>query len=157
MVSKKTRRPRASVVNELTLAQLQKIVNFMKTSTYTRKGVQMHYLVPVGEYHKCTLVCTKDKKGNYKYPQIDLNRFGIPGKQLVHLIYWRWINEGEKINDELTISHCDADHTVLHLVQESVQFNESRKHCHLLKWWKAHPGEGRARCPHWENPCSGPQ
>jgi len=150
---------RGSVVNALSHDQLTEIVHFMKTKTYKRAGESIPYLEQTDRGWRCTLACTVDAKGKPKYPQLDLSRFSFGtalGKQLVHLIYWRYDNDGEQISADLNISHCDADHTILNLVQETRDYNESRKYCHLFGWYKAKSGEDRPRCPHWEYPCCGP-
>ncbi len=151
-----TRSDRATKVNELTLEEINSIVEFMKKNVISQSG--LYYIEPSDRgFHKCNLKPTKTAKGEPKYPQIDLNRFkkGL-GKQLAHLIWWRYENRGALINSDLTISHCDANHQLLHLVQESRDANESRKYCHLFKWYKTKEGEDKPRCPHWEHPCTGP-
>lgn len=148
---------RGSIVNDLTMEQLTVIINTMKTKTYTRGGVRQPYLeqTPTGHW-RCTLACTVDARGNPKYPQLDISYIKPgAGKQLVHLVYWRYQTRGQLIDPSLYISHRDADSTVLNLVQESREMNESRKYCHLFGWYKTKPGEDRPRCPHWENPCTG--
>jgi len=158
--AKKQKSPRGQVVNNLTLEQLQEVVDFMKSETFSSGGIHQNYVVllPNGKW-KCTLACTKSSKGEPKYPQLDLHKFswGVNlNKQLVHLIWWRWVNKGALLNERLTISHLDKDNTILHLTEESVELNESRKYCHLFGWYKPKPGEDKPRCPHWEVPCTGP-
>jgi len=146
-MSEKKSSPRGEVVNSFTKEQLQQLVDTMQA-----KG----QLIPHRGMMKCTLAVTKDAKGNDKYAQVDTTFIGTPGKQLVHMIYWRWANNGALIDENLTISHVDADHKVMSLTQESRDLNESRKYCHLFGWYKPKPGEDRPRCPHWEIPCTGP-
>jgi len=144
------RSPRGETVNKLSVEQLNTIV----FSLQKRK-----FIIETSHGPKCTYACTKKADGTQKYPQVDLNQFhfpGITGKQLVHLIYWRWCNNGELLDLSMDISHIDADSTILALVQEAHEMNESRKYCHLFGWYKTKPGEQRPRCPHWENPCNGP-
>jgi len=138
--------PRGKIVNSFTFEQLEQLVNTM---------LSKNQLVEYQGKLKCTLAVTKNAKGNDKYAQVDTNCVGKPGKQLVHLIVWRWINKGAIIEENLTISHIDADHKVMHLIQESKDINESRKYCHLFGWYKTKPGENRPRCPHWEISCTG--
>jgi hypothetical protein len=47
------------------------------------------------------------------------------------------------------LSHLDAKPEYIRCVQESRNNNESRKYCHLNKWYKVKKGEDRPRCPHW--------
>lgn len=142
------RSPRGEAVNGLTYQQLESVIKQMRV-----KGTIVS--TPRGE--KCTLACTKDAKGNPKHAQVSMEQFncGITKKQLVHLIYWRYVNNGAIIDPELHISHLDADQQMLNLIQETREMNESRKYCHLLGWYKKKPNESRRRCPHWENPCTG--
>lgn len=95
--------------------------------------------------------------GENKHGQVDLGPIGLKKKALVHLIFWRFQNDFKQIPEKEHISHVDAEPEVLHLVSESPQMNESRKYCHLFKWYKTLPGEPRPRCPHWECPCTGPE
>jgi hypothetical protein len=139
---------RGQVVNTFTFEQLNDIVLRMKD-----KG----QLIPERGMLRCTLATTKDTRNNEKYAQVDTTFIGVRGKQLVHLICWRWYNNGALLDETKTISHIDADHKVMNLVEESWELNESRKYCHLFKWYKVLTGENRPRCPHWEIPCTGPQ
>lgn len=149
---------RGVAVNLLTFDQLKEVVVYMRTNINPKS--KQAYIIPTPRGEKCTLAPTKSKKGSDKHPQFDLTRFNfseVKGKQLVHLIYWRFLNNGASIDPELHISHLDADQQVLRLIQESRDMNESRKYCHLFGWYKLRPGESRPRCPHWETPCTGPQ
>ena len=148
--------PRGEGVNSLSEEKLEEIINFLKKSKLSSGEFKVTKTERPEGYWRCNLACTKDAKGNPKYPQVDLKALGIEKKQLIHLIWWRWENNGALIDPDLHISHCDADHKVLHLVQESRDLNESRKYCHLFGWYKTKPGEERPRCPHWEHPCTGP-
>jgi len=150
------KRQRAVTVNDLSLLQLEAIVRHLKSEKWVipvQRGTETYY--------ECTLQPTKDAKGNDKHPQCTITRFapledGKQHKQLVHLIWWRWENNGRLIPDELHISHLDKNPRVLRLTAESRDLNESRKYCHLFGWYKALPGEDSPRCPHKEMPCSGP-
>jgi len=140
------KKPRGHTVNTMTAAQCARVIEHMK-----KDGV----LVLERGYWKCKLAST----GKCKHAQYDLNRFhfdGIEGKQLVHLIYWRAENNGALIDPNMHISHLDANPDILRLVQETRDENESRKYCHLFGWYKRIKGEEIPRCPHRENPCSGP-
>jgi len=108
----------------------------------------------------CNLAATKTTKGDFKYPQIDLTRFQIPGvktkqKVLVHHLFWCYKFE-EYIDANLHISHLDKECRYVECVQESKDLNESRKYCHKFGWYKKKEDEDRPRCPHWEQPCTGP-
>lgn len=145
--------PRGAFVNSLKPEEINRIVEFLKTEKFKRNTP---YVQHTERGWKCNLKPTKDSKGNPKHPQLDLKRFGHPGKQLVHMIWWRYENFHSLVRDDFTISHCDADQEILHLVEESRDCNESRKYCHLFGWYKTKVGEDRPRCPHWEHPCTGP-
>ena len=69
-------------------------------------------------------------------------------KVLRHLIVWRYMNVGAYIPKDLDISHCDHDHTILNLVAESRELNESRKSCHLFGWYRKTDANGQILCPH---------
>lgn len=69
-------------------------------------------------------------------------------KVLRHLIVWRYMNGSAYIPDELDISHCDHDNTILNLIAESRELNESRKSCHLFGWYKKTDANGQLLCPH---------
>jgi hypothetical protein len=63
-------------------------------------------------------------------------------------VYWRWENLSELIPDGLDISHINIDQTVLDLVAEDPDLNESRKYCH-------HYGQRFGwTCPHTYKPCT---
>jgi hypothetical protein len=159
---------RGQVVNSLTMEQLTIIIDFLLQEKFKKKDTdeEIPYMeVADRGFWRCNLAPTKDTKGNYKYPQFCLKRFkfsNISGKQLVHLIVWRYQNKGQLIDSNLHISHCDADHSLLNLVQESPQMNESRKYCHLFGWYSKHRpeeqknGKGILVCPHYWHPCTGP-
>ena len=154
----KEKRKRGVLANSLSEEILVKIVQYLKENINPSSGEP--FLTTVkrksGKFYRCNMSCIKDAKGNDKWPQKDLTRFGFRHKVLVHHIWWRYENSFAPIPDGLDISHLDADHQVLRLVAESRDVNESRKYCHLFKWYKPLPGEPRPRCPHWNNPCSGP-
>lgn len=105
---------------------------------------------------KCYLKRTTGR-GHRGYHQIDCNRW-VPGagKQLVHAIVWRWRHPGRLIPLGMELSHLDADPDYVETRLETHDENESRKYCHLFGWYKPLPGENKARCPHWEQPCRGP-
>jgi hypothetical protein len=65
-------------------------------------------------------------------------------KVLRHLVVWRYMFKGALLPKNLDISHCDHDHTILNLVAESRDLNESRKYCHLFRW----------TCPHEYHKCT---
>jgi hypothetical protein len=146
-------------VNSLSIEEVDCIVDTLCEKTFKRKGITLRYLYrdPIRGKWMTDLRPTKTKKGYPKYPQVDITRFnvGVEGKVLVHHLYFRYVYE-ELIDQTLHISHLDSDPRVVECVQESKDMNESRKYCHLFSWYKALDGEDRPRCPHWENPCSGP-
>lgn len=97
------------------------------------------------------------------HPQVSWVKFGFgPRKPQLHALWWRWENRDDVaqtcplIDESLHLSHVDSEEGSVNCVAESVQENESRKYCHLFRWYSIDPVYGRARCPHWENPCSGP-
>lgn len=106
----------------------------------------------------CPLKPTK-KNG---HPQVSYDKFGFGSKPLVHALWWRWENRDDKaqtcplIDLELDLSHVDGEEGSVNVIQEFRDMNESRKYCHMFEWYKVKDGEDRARCPHWEYPCSGP-
>jgi hypothetical protein len=156
---KAPKRSRGETVNSLNKEQLEEIVKYMKTNTFPKKGKTVRYVEQRERGWFCNLECTQTMDGDPKYPQLDLNRFefpGITGKHLVHLIWWRWENNGANIADGSHISHVDKEPGYLALTQESVEMNESRKYCHRFGWYKKKQGEDRPRCPHWDKPCTGP-
>lgn len=116
--------------------------------------IKKKQLVEVGKFYKCTL--KPNKEGGYA--QVDVTSYckesGVTGKQLVHLIYWRFINDGAQIREGFEISHLCKDNTVLNVLEESWEMNQSRIYCHYFGWYKTLPGEDRPRCPHWENQCT---
>ena len=152
----KRRADRGVAVNSMTMEELVVVVEYMRKNTI--RGSNLPFIEKTDRGEKCNLKTTKTAKGDPKYPQIDLKPLpcSLQNKQLVHLIYWRFINNGALIDPDLTISHLDKDPTILDLRQESWAMNESRKYCHMFGWYKTLPHEERARCPHWENPCTGP-
>jgi len=81
----------------------------------------------------------------------DINQF----KVLRHLVVWRYLNDYVLIPDGLQISHCDHDTTILNLVAESRDLNESRKYCHKYKWYMKTDSNTTILCPHRSyHPCS---
>jgi len=115
--------------------------------------------------YRCTYKCS----GTGKYAQAHLlkawkdkwarNGDFVPEvtKVTVHLVFWRWYNQGKLLEDGLEISHCWKDRNdVLYLCQETPEMNESRKFCMLFDWW--HPVRGRrgggTKCNH-HPPCWG--
>jgi len=151
---------RASIVNSLSLQELEEIIFFLKNNSIKRHGLAYPYVELTSQGWRCNLRPTRQSNGKPKYPQIDLNRFSSSwnkklGKQLVHLIWWRAINQGLAIRPDMAISHRHEDPSILCLVQESKEMNESRKYCHKFRWYKRLAEENQPRCPHWENPCLG--
>ena len=138
-------------VNSLTPEQIKGMVNLMLT-----KGQVIPIQRSERTFYKCVLVTT----GVNKHAQVTIPKHfaGANGsrKELVHLIWWRWQNAYALIPEGLHISHLDQDQQVLHLTAETPFVNESRKACHLMKWYNIDPLRGFPRCPHWECPCTGP-
>jgi hypothetical protein len=65
-------------------------------------------------------------------------------KELVHLVYWRYLFEGALIPEGLEISHTSTNQSNLSaLIAESHRLNETRKGCHHYRW----------ECPHTYYPC----
>jgi len=154
----KKKKIKGHLVNDLSAKEVNQIVSWMKTNKIPKKGC--HYLEERERGWICNLVSTTTKKGEPKYPQIDISRFNfaVTGKVLVHHIFWRNNNNGALVDldPNMHISHIDKDKKYVNCVQETKDMNESRKFCHLFKWYKKKPGEERSRCPHWESPCTGP-
>lgn len=76
-------------------------------------------------------------------------------KVLRHLVVWRYMNNGAQIPQELEISHCDHDPTILNLIAESKDLNESRKSCHKFGWYKNNDSNNVLLCPHrYYHPCT---
>jgi hypothetical protein len=144
---KRKRAAAGETVNALGDEQIEAMIQTMR-----QKGK----LVPVRRGDRCFEKSMYKTTGPNKHGQVDLAPVGRRGKALVHHIYWRYKNGYRPLPDDLPISHLDAEPEVLHLTAESVQMNESRKYCHLFKWYKAKPGEDHPRCPHREEPCTGP-
>jgi hypothetical protein len=80
--------------------------------------------------------------------KLSFNPWELTGKSQVkllrHLVVWRYMNKGALVPEELHISHADHDHTVLNLIAESKNLNESRKYCHMYQW----------ACPHVYHKCT---
>jgi hypothetical protein len=106
------------------------------------------------------LVCNLKPNKPGGYPQVDcklVTRGRVTTKVLVHHIVWRHRTQLDIDSSPLLhISHLDADKAYVEAVQESAAMNESRKYCHLFGWYARLKGDDRARCPHFEHPCSGP-
>lgn len=108
-------------------------------------------------FYKCGLATTGvNKHAQVTIPQ-EFRRPNDPQKVLVHLLWWRYMNDFNIIPEGMHVSHLDADQQILHLTIESPALNESRKHCHLNGWYKVDPLRNTPRCPHWECCCTGPQ
>jgi hypothetical protein len=156
-VSKAYIAAKAVIVNSYSHKQVRAVAKHLVSDTYSRGGKKISYLQESSRGFLCTLKRTKDKRGKDKYAQVDTKKFTDNAKKvLVHHLWWRYKNDYQLIDPDQTISHRDADNRVLNLVQESYEMNESRKYCHLFKWYKPLPGEDKARCPHLETPCTGP-
>ncbi len=152
---------RASAVNSLSQKELLDVMTHLKNSNFRRLNRIIPYVELTDRGWRCNLKTTRRPDNTNKYPQIDLNRFSNNwnkrlGKQLVHLIWWRATNDGALIDPTMEISHRDMDSTILSVVQEAKEINESRKYCHAFNWYKCQPNEHSPRCPHWEHPCTGP-
>jgi len=143
-----------ATVNNMTLGQIHTIANYMVNNNIQGRNVRYVYLGSRGM--KCNLAPTVNNRGQPKYPQIDCNRW-VPGsgKQLVHAIWWRHINNA-MIPAGLELSHIDANPRYIETRAETHDYNESRKYCHLFGWFDTLPGEANLRCPHWEHHCTGP-
>jgi hypothetical protein len=154
------RRVREISVNDLTPRQVKLICQHLQNDTF--KVRNQNERKPYLEFGRrgiiCNLAPTRNKKGGYKYPQIDITKWwgGRKGKVLVHAVWWRYLNRYQKIDPNMELSHLDANPKYIETVLETVEMNESRKFCHYFKWYLKIPGEDRPRCPHWENPCNGP-
>jgi hypothetical protein len=152
-----SKKAKGILVNTISEEKLQEIINYMKANSFNGKK----YIEKKERGWVCNLTPTKTAKGEPKYPQFDITKFGFPKgtKVLVHHLYWRYRNNGIQVDEStnMHISHLDADPTYIECVQESVEMNESRKYCHLFEWYKTKEGEDRPRCPHWEAPCTGPK
>lgn len=144
-IEKETKR--AEKANQMKPDEVKSVVKSMKA-----KG----HLVRKGKYYKCLLVPNK-KSG---YAQVDVTKYCKDGskvskKVLVHHIWWRYKNGYNKISKKHEISHLHVDNTILDLVEESWEMNQSRKWCHHFGWYAVLEGEDAPRCPHKECPCKG--
>jgi hypothetical protein len=151
---------RASTVNSLSTTELAEVFSFLKEKSFRRGDLRLPYVELTKHGWKCNLLPTRMPNGDPKYPQIDLSRFSTSwkkslGKQLVHLIWWRATNGAALIQPGTHISHRHEDPSILSLVQESKEMNESRKYCHRFQWYKHQVNDDRPRCPHWDSPCEG--
>ena len=138
---------RAEKVNLMKKKEIKKVIKSMK---------KKRHIIKKDGYWNC--VPGPNKKGGYA--QVDITNYckegsGVTKKVLVHHIYWRYKNDYQKIASGKEISHLHADNTVLDLVEESWELNQSRKWCHFFKWYKPLDGETTPRCPHKECPCKG--
>jgi hypothetical protein len=148
--AKQQKAEHGSLANSLTKDQIDKIIDNMRV-----KGK----LVPVERSKKFYEKALYKTTGKDKHCQVDITSLiGAKSttKVLVHHVYWRYKNNYETLPKGLHISHLDAEPEVQHLTAESREMNESRKYCHLFGWYKRLPNEDKIRCPHWENPCTGP-
>ena len=149
-------------VNSMYRDEIRRAVKFMKTTKIRNRD--RNYIEDMGwRGYICNLAPTRNGDGTYKYPQIDITRFGrnyarrriLKGKVLVHALWWRYMNGYRKIPTNLELSHVDASPKIILTVLETHEMNESRKYCHLNMWYKVLPGEQAPRCPHREYPCKG--
>jgi hypothetical protein len=157
-------RARGAAVNSMSKLQINSIIDRMCSTTLPGGKRMLSTIDRNGtQYYYCNLAFTKDKKGNIKYQQVDISSMpgwksdNWPQKALVHHIVWRYTHDYDFIAPDQHISHRDADKQVQNLTQESVEENESRKWCHYFGWYQCAPNEKYPRCPHWEEPCTGPE
>jgi hypothetical protein len=144
-------------INSMTKKEIDFMIDFM-LNNYIPHQKDKRYIDIGSRGYKCNLVPTMNgwKPKNF---QIDCNRArkGL-GKVLVHTIWWRFMNNYDLIptDGSRELSHLDTKSKFIMCVLESHDLNESRKACHKFGWYKQLIGEDRARCPHWEHPCTGP-
>lgn len=155
-------------VNQLTRTQVENICRHLQNDTFKVRGLdERKKYIEFGDRGViCNLAPTRNKKGEYKYPQVSITKWcgEKKPKVLVHAVWWRYINDFKKIDPDLELSHLDVNPRYIDTVQETAEMNESRKYCHLFKWYTQLPNddfplfyEESPRCPHKENPCTGPE
>jgi hypothetical protein len=154
------RRAHEIPVNQLTRRQVKLICRHLQNDTFKVRGKneRIKYLEFGLRGIICNLAPTRNRRGGYKYPQIDISRWtGRSGKVLVHAVWWRFVNNYKLIDPNLELSHLDANPKYIDTVLESAEMNESRKSCHLFKWYLKTDENYRPLCPHRMNhPCTGP-
>lgn len=93
-------------------------------------------------------------------PVLSVDRLTGPGGQwkvLLHLVVWRHLNQGALLPAGLEISHYNVNNSILDLVAESHELNESRKWCKVFGW---HIVQNQfipvqpVLCPHTYCPCT---
>jgi len=111
--------------------------------------------------------CTLKPAG--KYPQFAIptdwhsiyRRMGLESssgqaKLCVHIVLWRYFNDGKELTEGKEISHCHADSLLQYLTEETPELNESRKHCSREGWCHTRRSTGYCKhdvkCPH-DPPC----
>jgi hypothetical protein len=138
--------PRAGLVNQFSVGDLDLIVQAWKDKGVVKQNGEQEWM--------CPLKATKDQghpQGTIAKklrPHLSVTSLAGQWKELVHLVWWRWQNGAALIPADLHISHTDTDQTVLRLIAESRELNESRKYCHLFGWHTL------GRCPHAYYPCT---
>lgn len=148
--SSPTKRISGGLVNGLTVEQVKEMIGLLKGGKYIKQVKRGDQVFDKSLYKPV---------GSNKHGQVDVKPvLGTSTKVLVHHLYWRYQNDFALVPSDprIHISHLDAEPEVMNLVAESRDMNESRKYCHKFKWYLQLPGEDRLRCPHWENPCTGP-
>lgn len=141
--------------NQLSKEQIENLVTNMIKSKYITMVQREDKQGRIVNYYKSLYKTT----GEGKHGQVDTKNVGGSGKVLVHHIFWRYLNGYQRIpiDDNMHISHLDAEPEVQNLVLESKDMNESRKYCHMFGWYQKRSNEPTPRCPHWEHPCTGPK
>lgn len=110
--------------------------------------------------YKTLWICSMVPNKEDGYAQADVtgsckNGSKVTGKVLVHHLWFRYKNNYAKVQDGMEISHLHNDTSILNVIEESWEMNQSRKWCHHFGWYKPLQGEQHPRCPHKENPCQG--
>ena len=108
---------RGTDVNTLTMPELTSIIDGMRAKAQI---VPSERFIAGHQLECCTLKGT-GSHGVHKHPQVDISRYvgklhPLHGtKQLVHLIYWRFINHGALFeagtDEELPLLHALHDET----------------------------------------------
>jgi hypothetical protein len=164
--------PRSTMVNYFTKSDIELIVKDWiendNNFTYVSYGLRPMFGT-MGVYNTCLFKDDLEPTKVNGHPQATIKRNLQPMlefdpwegtgqdqvKVLRHLVVWRYMNNGVQIPQELEISHCDHDPTILNLIAESKDLNESRKSCHKFGWYKNNDSNNVLLCPHrYYHPCT---
>jgi hypothetical protein len=171
---------RSDNINQLSKAQLDDIINYLLQEQILVPYENQVYPKDVTTVHRCTKAFgTKGDTNPFRkgYPQFAVlqklekkwserkepyvphagkRKGGPDGKDQhatkfsIHLIYWRWQNEGKPIPDGMEISHLWGGYkAIMYLTCETPTENDSRQYCFHLQWYR------KGICPHNKPKCWG--